>query len=207
MAAVSATPPADDLQTRAEPDRAGRAFLVFADQREFPLDPESAPVTVGRHPSCDLLIEQDDQVSRQHARFERVEGHWELVDDGSSRNGTFVNEQRVRGRRRLRGGDTLRFGSTILTFRLQAGPAPAAAVDLSTTQRRVLAALCRSYRSTGLATEDAIAEELFLSAAAVKTHLRVLCAKLTVEQLPGSDAWARLAERALYTGLISEREL
>ena len=195
MAAVSATPPADDLQTRAEPDRAGRAFLVFADQREFPLDPESAPVTVGRHPSCDLLIEQDDQVSRQHARFERVEGHWELVDDGSSRNGTFVNEQRVGGRRRLRGEDTLRFGSTVLTFRLQAGPAPAAAVDLSTTQRR------------GLATEEAIAEELFLSAAAVKTHLRVLCAKLSVEQLPASDGWARLAERALSTGLISEREL
>ena len=34
------------------------------------------------------------------------------MDDGLSRNGTFVNGERLSGRRRLTDGDTLRFGGT-----------------------------------------------------------------------------------------------
>ena len=114
----------------------------------------------------------------------------------------------------------MRFGATTVTFRSpqvedQAGTATAGespvAVDLSTTQRRVLVALCRPYKDGSAfaspATDQQIAEELFLSVDAVKTHLRVLFAKFGIEQLPEDQKRIRLVERAFYGGVISERDL
>ena len=63
--------------------------------------PASTSATVGRRSTSDLVLDWDEQVSRLHARFERADGAWVLVDDGLSSNGTFVNEQRVNGSRRL----------------------------------------------------------------------------------------------------------
>lgn len=40
-----------------------------------------------------------------------------VVDDGLSRNGTFVNGERVLGQRRLEDGDQLEVGRTLLIFR------------------------------------------------------------------------------------------
>jgi pSer/pThr/pTyr-binding forkhead associated (FHA) protein len=228
MGGVSANPPADaqsvsDLKARVEAERAGRPFLLYRDgddrQQLFFLEPDSARATVGRRAPSDLLLDWDDQVSRLHARFERVKDDWELVDDGLSRNGTFVNERQLSGRCRLNDGDTLRFGTTTITFRLpekeqsatgDAAGTPAA-VSLSTTQRRVLVALCRPYegssRFASPATDQQIAEELFLSVGVVKTHLAVLYAKLGVEELPQNETRVRLVERAFSAGLISERDL
>jgi class 3 adenylate cyclase len=42
--------------------------------------------------------------------------HWLIGDDGVSRNGTFVNGERLNGRRRLRHGDVIRIGRTALAF-------------------------------------------------------------------------------------------
>ena len=72
-------------------------------------------------------------------------------------------------------------------------------------------ALCRPYKDgtafASPATNQQIAEELFLSVDAVKTHLRVLFAKFGIEQLPQNQKRIRLVERAFYSGLISERDL
>ena len=225
---MSANPPADaqsisELTARVEAERAGRPFLVFRDgdhrQRIFFFAPGSAGASVGRRPSSDLLLDWDDQVSRLHARFEQVEDAWLLVDDDLSSNGTFVNEERLSGRRRLNDGDTLRFGTTTVTFRSgereRSGTAEAAGspatVALSTTQRRVLVALCRPYKDRGgfasPASDQQIADELVLSVGVVRTHLRVLCAKLGVEELPQNETRVRLVERAFSAGLISERDL
>ena len=51
-----------------------------------------------------------------HASLERLGDDWVLVDDGLSRNGSFVNGERMRGRRRLYDGDELRFGQTQVSF-------------------------------------------------------------------------------------------
>jgi pSer/pThr/pTyr-binding forkhead associated (FHA) protein len=215
--------PVADLKARVEAERAGRPFLLYRDdddrQRLFCFDPGSVSVSVGRRPPSDLMLDWDAQVSRLHARFEWVKDGWEVVDDGASRNGTFVNEERLSGRRRLNDGDTLRFGTTTLSFRSpereqSAAPEAAgnpAAASLSTSQRRVLTALCRRYAAgTEVAGPDAdqqIAEELFLSAGAVKTHIGVLCAKLGVEEQPPDRVRTRLVQRALQAGLISDRDL
>jgi pSer/pThr/pTyr-binding forkhead associated (FHA) protein len=225
MSGVHATPPVDarsgpDSKALAEAERAGRPFLLYRDgdgrQQLFFFAPDAAQASVGRQPQSDLLLDWDVQVSRLHARFERVEDDWVVFDDGRSRNGTFLNGERLNGGRRLKDGDSLRFGTTSVTFRSppreqpRAAPVQSpAAAGLSTTQRRVLAALCRPYNaaSAGPATDEQIAEELFLSVAAVRTHIGVLCAKLGVEQGPEHDTRVRLVERALSSGLISQSEL
>ncbi len=227
MRGVSANPPADaqsisDSRALAQAERSGRAFLLFRgrDDRQqlFVFGPESDSASVGRRPTSDLVLDWDDQVSRLHARFERVGDAWVLVDDGLSSNGTFVNGERVSGKRRLNDGDTLRFGTTTITFRAPArkqsgsanvGGTPAA-VGLSTTQRRVLAALCRPYRGRSFASpasDEEIAEQLFLSVGEVRAHLRVLYAKLSVAKLPQAEMRVRLVERAFSEGLISESDL
>jgi pSer/pThr/pTyr-binding forkhead associated (FHA) protein len=211
-----------ELKARTEAERDGRPFLLFRDgqdhQQLYFLDAGQA--SVGRRDSSDLVLDWDEQVSRLHARFERVDADWTIIDDGLSRNGTFVNGERINGRRRLEDGDSVRFGGTTMIFRSpqlddQQGTAVASqiptAVDLSTTQRKVLTALCRPYKEGTAfatpATNQQIADELFLSVDAVKTHLRVLFAKFGIEQLPQNQKRIRLVERAFYAGLITERDL
>ena len=93
-------------------------------------------------------------------------------DDGYySRNGSFVNGQRLR-RHRLADGDLLRVGRTQIAFRVPdpSVSSPTAVAGsraelptLSATQRSVLAALCRPYKDTELATpatNQQIADEL-----------------------------------------------
>jgi FHA domain-containing protein len=223
MSAVSANRPAEaDSSARLEAEGASRPFLLFSDddrgQQLFFFPSGSSQLSVGRGHSSDILLDWDDQVSRLHARFERVGSHWEVVDDGPSRNGTFVNQARLSGRCRLTDGDSVRFGTTTVTFRLPARSQPdrgdvagAPAVDLSTTQRRVLVALCRPCKGkkgfAGPATDQQIADELFLSVGAVKGHLTVLYAKLGVDALRRDDTRVRLVERALTAGMVADRDL
>jgi pSer/pThr/pTyr-binding forkhead associated (FHA) protein len=224
---VAANPSADadsspDPSARDEAESSGRPFLLFKDgdgrQQLFVFASGSSSASVGRRPSSDLVLDWDDQVSRLHARFERAEDAWVLVDEGLSSNGTFVNHERLNGRRRLNDGDTLRFGRTTVTFRSpEPEPSSAAgaanaptAVALSTTQRRVLVALCRPCQ-TGSghatpATDQQVAEELFLSVNEVTAHLRVLYAKLEIEGPSEAAMRAGLVNRAFSAGLLSERD-
>ena len=45
------------------------------------------------------------------------------IADAGSTNGTFVNEERVRGKRHLLAGDVVRAGSTSMRFETSAEPA------------------------------------------------------------------------------------
>jgi predicted ArsR family transcriptional regulator len=84
-------------------------------------------------------------------------------------------------------------------------------MSLSDAQRRVLVALCRPFKdSSGYvtpATNQQIADELFLSIDAVKTHLRALFAKFEIEDLPQNQKRVRLVELALTNGIVSPRDL
>ncbi len=91
-----------------------------------------------------------------------------------------------------------------------AGEAPAP-TELTDTQRRVLIALCRPYRDgpsfATPATNQQIAEEVFLGVDAVKMHLRRLFAEFELSDIPQNEKRARLAECVLQFGVISERDL
>lgn len=205
------------------PDDSADAFLLYRDdegrQQVVALSPALPRRTIGRSASTDLTLGWDARVSRLHAQLERVGGNWVLVDDGLSRNGTFVNGERLVGRRRLCDGDTVLLGSTSISYRTNArsGMSSVTAVagdvvtllSLTQTQREVLQALCRPYLGGAPyatpATSQQIAQELYLSVDAIKTHLRTLFAKFRIEDLPQNQKRAKLVELALLSGVVSER--
>jgi pSer/pThr/pTyr-binding forkhead associated (FHA) protein len=208
-----------ELKERIEAERRGRPFLLFRDdagaQRIVDLGAAAERVTIGRSPASDVPLPWDGEVSRVHASLERRGDEWTLVDDGGSRNGSFVDGERVQGRRRLRDGDAILIGRTALVFRTpsdreslrtatSAQPAPPPRV--SDAQRRVLTALCRPYTAGSFAVPASnrqIAEELVIGIETVKTHMSALFEAFSLGELPQHQKRATLAQRALETGLVS----
>jgi class 3 adenylate cyclase len=84
-------------------------------ERELALDGRH-PATIGRSEHASLCVAWDASVSAVHAELIPLGAHWLLSDDGMSRNGTFVNGMRLKGRRRLCHGDVLRVGRTVIDF-------------------------------------------------------------------------------------------
>lgn len=219
MTAPHRSTPAE-LQARLEAERRGAPFLVFHDGagRQVIQELAADTLTVGRGVGCDVALAWDREVSRLHAQLEATGGQWVLVDDGLSRNGSFVNGERVVGRRVLRDGDRLVFGDTPVIYRGAPGqgdsstvvvPESPAAVLLTPTQRKILVALCRPVRDSAFATPATnreIAEELFLSVDAVKAHLRSLFERFGLEELPQNQKRARLAAVALLQGIVTARD-
>ena len=72
------------------------------------------PLTIGRSPNCEVPIDQES-VSRKHCRIQLEDGEF-LVRDLGSTNGTYVNDDLVEFHGRLRHGDQLKVGRTILKF-------------------------------------------------------------------------------------------
>ena len=69
--------------------------------------------TVGRAGADVELVDPD--VSRRHAAFHRVDSGIGIEDLGS-RNGTFVNDEKISGIATLSRGDRVRFGNTVWRF-------------------------------------------------------------------------------------------
>ena len=214
-----------ELQERIAAERRGAPFLVYRDGADAQVIVELVAagerITIGRRGANDVVLEWDSEVSRVHATLERAGDDWLVGDDGVSRNGTWLNGERVDGRRRLRDGDVIRVGRTSIAFRgpgaddsgsqptVTGGGAPVA-VELTPAQRRVLVALCRPY-ATGAyaapATNQQIADELVISVDSVKGTLRALFAAFGIDDLPQNAKRAALVHTALRTGVVVRRDL
>ena len=214
---------AAELKRLIEHDRTGVPYLVLRDghglQRELVLDAKSG-LTVGRDEECGLALSWDATVSRLHAELECRAGSWTITDDGLSKNGTFVNGERIVGRRRLHDRDVIRVGSTSIDYRNRAAAGrrmtvavtgQLTAADVSPMQRKVLVALCRPFASGSPhatpATNRTIAAELVLSEDAVKSHMRALFTRFEVGALPQNVKRARVVEIALASGIVTPRDI
>ena len=69
---------------------------------------------IGRGAHNDVVV-SDDSVSDSHAKLQRREAGWFVVDLGST-NGTYVSGTRVSGEQALEPGGTLRMGGVKLRF-------------------------------------------------------------------------------------------
>jgi pSer/pThr/pTyr-binding forkhead associated (FHA) protein len=214
------------MQERIRAEREGVPFLLLRDgdgaQQLVRLAIDDDHLTIGRGEGVDLALDWDERVSRVHAELERVGETWALVDDGLSRNGSYVNGKRLRGRRLLEEGDELRLGGTRVVFRAPDAVGGGAATTkvsqsvmaftaVSDAQRRVLVALCRPFAGgdpwARPATNKDIAAELFLTVPAVKTHLRALYGRFGIEDLGQNEKRLRLAELAFQAGLVSVEDV
>ena len=211
-----------DLKQRMDAERRGTPFLVLRDGDErqlvVELTPDRSPLTIGRQEASGVALTWDDEVSRAHADIECIGDVWTLVDDGRSRNGSFVNGERVHGRRALRHGDVLAIGRTTLSYVAPdtaaegstAAGASRSSPAMSAAQRRVLVALCRPCAGARFATPPSnreLAAELCLSVETVKFHLHALFELFGLAATPQHRKRAALAQVALEQGAVTPREL
>lgn len=213
---------APELKLLIEAERTGTPFLHWRDgageQQIVMLSGERTRVTIGRRDQSDVALTWDSEVSRAHALLELVGEDWTVVDDGLSRNGSWVNGSRVHGRHRLHDRDRMCFGNTHVIYRgpsrsttpttKRASDAPSA-VPLTGTQRKVLIALCRPIVeaiSTIPATNPQIAAEVYLSVDAVKAHLRALFDRFGLGDLPQNEKRGRLVSIVLSSGLLAPHD-
>jgi hypothetical protein len=207
-----------ELAQRIEAERRGLPFVVHLDgdgrQRIVELAAADTSLSIGRRPSSDIPLPWDTEVSRLHAVLARVGDEWTIADEGLSRNGSYVNGERLRGRRRLRDGDAITIGRTVLVFLTgDAGDVGTTATtqhlappEISDAQRRVLIALCGPVDRepyAGPPSNREIADELFLSVETVKSHLRALFDLFGVADLPQNRKRAELVRRAFETGVVA----
>jgi hypothetical protein len=98
MTAIEADKPA--LIIKLGP-QAGRLFTIEADE-----------VVVGRDAECDLVI-NEREISRQHIRIKH-QGEMYVVEDLESKNGTWVNDEPLKGERALRDNDRITLAKTVI---------------------------------------------------------------------------------------------
>jgi FHA domain len=198
-------------------DIAGRndhlEMMVGGTSERIPLQGDG--ITIGQSPTNDVPLTFDRTVSRVHCVLERVASRW-CVRDLSSRNGTFVNGERIWGEQPLSAGDEIRVGSVRFVARLddagargdetvgaETGPA------LTRREREVLVALCSPMFSGDVFREPAstrqIASDLVVTEAAVKQHLSRLYDKFGIGEQEGRRA--RLANEAIRRGAVSTAEI
>jgi DNA-binding CsgD family transcriptional regulator len=177
---------------------------------------EAERLTLGSDPANDLALPADPTLSRLHAALERYGAGW-CVRDLDSRNGTFVNGQRVWRERPLRPADELRVGATRLIYRSdqpagsgQATQASEPPPELTRREREVLLVLCRTVLGGAAFTEPAtireIADALVVSEAAVKQHLAHLYDKFGIHG-GGERRRVQLANEALRRGAVTIAQL
>ncbi len=88
------------LVIRAGPNQ-GKTFELMQDE-----------ITVGRD-IANLIVVNDPEVSRKHARLKAQAGGGYTIEDLGSTNGTFVNGQRLMGPHALRNGEVIMLGEKI----------------------------------------------------------------------------------------------
>jgi hypothetical protein len=104
-------------------EKAGQRWTIQKDE-----------VTLGRGNECDLLL-PEPQVSRQHVQIRADESHYVLVDL-DSKNGTWVNNQQVKGERALHDGDEINIGLAVtLMFFESEATAPVKLLDTTAAPR------------------------------------------------------------------------
>ncbi len=172
--------------------------------------------TIGKRGDADLSIAADAAVSGMHVLLERAGAVW-CVRDLGSRNGTFVNGERLFGERVLREGDEIVVGRSRLVFRDEASggasttEALRAPPALTPRERVVLVELCRPLLSGSVFTQPAsvreIAKALVVSEAAVKQHLGRLYVKFGVVDDVAGPRRVQLANAALQGGAVSMADL
>ncbi len=182
--------------------------------RTFELPEGGRGVLIGRAGGASIHL-ADPTVSRAHAELSHMHGAW-LIEDVGSGAGTYVlrrgRAKRVEGRERLRHGDRIRVGRTVLKFQDPPMPEQDVAtllldedtVVLTGREREVLEALCADELAGvgGWPNDAGLAQRLVIAESTAKTHMQRLYAKFDLGAVPNSQKRARLVRRAIDDGWV-----
>jgi pSer/pThr/pTyr-binding forkhead associated (FHA) protein len=107
MAAVSAVAGQTGITLTDAPPVRTQSLLVQAGDQRHSFDQD---FTAGRQGA---LAVGDDFASNHHARFQIAHGLWYVKDLGST-NGTWLNGRRIHAAQRLKKGDKVKIGHTVM---------------------------------------------------------------------------------------------
>jgi pSer/pThr/pTyr-binding forkhead associated (FHA) protein len=107
---VQARPVDYEKKTRRRRGNLALEFIEPSERSGQRVDVETG-VTIGRASDCDLSL-QDTYLSSRHARVANDEGDLSIEDLGST-NGTYVNQELVKGRVHLERGDVVQVGGVL----------------------------------------------------------------------------------------------
>ena len=105
--------------TAASTPRCRLTYVIRGTREQVVL--QGPRVVIGRSSRCDLTI-ADDSISRNHAELILGPDGWTLRDL-DSRNGTFLNGQRIRNTQPLKAGDRVKVGVATFTVMPEPGEA------------------------------------------------------------------------------------
>jgi DNA-binding CsgD family transcriptional regulator len=165
------------ISSKFESEGEGGTLAYLLNERGNRIDLGLHGVTLGRDGASDVVMPDDMQVSRVHARIAQRNGQWILVDL-ESRNGSYVNGRLIH-EHPLRDGDQLCFGSQVFYFGSGLDPLATEAAnsvefqDPKLTEREHIVL---QLISDGL-TDKEIALRLGISVNTVRSHLDRIAGK------------------------------
>jgi DNA-binding CsgD family transcriptional regulator len=193
-----------------------RARLQWVDRerrlREHRLAGTSGPVRIGRHPSCEVCID-DPAVSRHHLLVTLIGDTW-FVEAVSGAGAQFERTGRgsLRGRWSLTTGDRIHMAGFTLVYKdedeldvrdtVSSDDRPR--VVLTAKEQQVLECLCRPVLSGAgaPASNEEIRADLFLSADGVRSHLKSVYRKFGLTSGTAAQRRAQLVQRAIADGFV-----
>jgi pSer/pThr/pTyr-binding forkhead associated (FHA) protein len=110
VASVQARSPEEVTKGRRRGSTLGLEYIEPLPRAGERLDVERA-VTIGRSPDCDVVL-NDTYLSSRHARVANDGGDLSIEDLGST-NGTYVNQELIKGRVQLDRGDIVQVGGVL----------------------------------------------------------------------------------------------
>jgi predicted component of type VI protein secretion system len=117
---VPAVPRTADLKATTDPSIDVRPVLAWLEiinegaRKGTRFDIRTSLAHLGRGAHNDVAVD-DDSVSDTHAKLQRRDDGWYLIDVGST-NGTYVGGSRLTGERRLDGAPDIRLGGVKMIF-------------------------------------------------------------------------------------------
>jgi pSer/pThr/pTyr-binding forkhead associated (FHA) protein/S1-C subfamily serine protease len=137
--APASAPQAASPSVEPEPRTLGVVLRDEKRRRDFRV--EGGRIRVGRGKECEVrpVGSEDTSVSRVHAEIVLKPDGTSVVRDAQSRNGTFVDGERVVGERLLHVGDRVQLGpggTALLVFRLRLPGQPEVEAPRSSARRR-----------------------------------------------------------------------
>ena len=149
--------------------------------------PDHEPQLIGR--SSEAILINDTTLSRRHAELTPDSGQW-FIRDLASQNGTYVNGAKLNERTRLRLGDQIRVGQTLLVFGVTDARDPDVVRFVGKSE------LDTSIERTMASNEDSIILAEPEPRAAAVHHLRIVykLTTLTAQSLDRSELLAKVMD-------------
>ena len=182
---VNAPDTTDAVEPISEYENKAMLRILLPSGDVFDRDMQRAEAQIGKGPRNDIVI-ADPAVSSSHALIRAEESGYTISDLGS-RNGTFVNGERISEPRQLNHGDVIGIGLSKLTFRLR-DHSETGAINIAD----LITAPAAVPQGPAPLTEESLAQAMINEG---------LVTRKDVERLCSTDARGR----RLYRAILDER--